>query len=83
MPKSGHTPETPEPAVTRYASFIVRCWQDSEMHLRARLVDVNSGASYPIANLSDLPAVLRRLLRSIFLSSESYDSNSNIEKGER
>ncbi|HNT78021.1 MAG TPA: hypothetical protein PKH77_23655 [Anaerolineae bacterium] len=65
MPKSIHTPESPEAASTRYASFIVRCWQDGEARLRARLVDVNTGVSYPVANLSDLPALLSRLLRQM------------------
>lgn len=65
-----------------YVSFIVRCWQDSEAHLRARLVDVNSGVSYPVANLNGLPAVLRRLLHSVFVPAEGSDNNSTTEKGE-
>ncbi len=52
-----------EPETTRYASFIVRCWQDSEARLRVRLIDVNSDVSYPVSHLNELPAVLRRLLR--------------------
>ena len=53
--------ETAPPAGPRYASFILRCWQDSAS-LRARLVDVNSGVSYPIPNLRELLVMLGQIL---------------------
>ncbi len=52
--------------MTHYASFILRCWQDSEdsgEQVRARLVDVNSGVSHPVSDLSQLPDLLGQLLR--------------------
>lgn len=54
--------ENPGPGVPHYASFTLRCWQDSEAHLRARLVDVNSGISYPVTHLNELPDMLWQLL---------------------
>ena len=41
-------------------SFILRCWIDAKV--RVRLVDVRTGVDYPVANLSDLPDLIRRLL---------------------
>ena len=41
-------------------SFILRCWIDAKV--RVRLIDVRTGVNYPVANLSDLPGLIRRLL---------------------
>ena len=56
------SPHDNEPGPTQYVSFILRCWQDGEARVRARLVDVNSGLSYPVSNLNQLPHLLWRLL---------------------
>ncbi len=44
------------------ASFVLRCWIDTEGEVRARLIDVHSGVGYPLARLSDLPGLIQRLL---------------------
>jgi hypothetical protein len=46
----------------RRASFILRCWTDTEGKVRLRLIDAHSGVAYPLARLSDLPELIRRLL---------------------
>jgi hypothetical protein len=45
----------------RYASFILRCWTSDGGELRARLIDVRSGISRPLADLSELPGLIRQL----------------------
>ena len=46
----------------RYISFILRCWTDGQGQLRARLIEAESGVSYPVADLEDLPALVRQLM---------------------
>jgi hypothetical protein len=53
----GHRPEA-----THHASFILRCWTGAGGQIRARLIDVQSGTSLPVANLADLPEQIRRLM---------------------
>lgn len=48
--------------LTLFASFILRCWLSGEGHIHARLIDVHSGRSYPLADLADLPEQIRGLV---------------------
>jgi hypothetical protein len=48
-----------------YASFVLRCWT-SGGQVRARLIDVLSGASYPVADLQELPSLVERLVAKSF-----------------
>jgi hypothetical protein len=43
-----------------YMSFILRCWTSDTGLIRCRLIDVHSGSSCPVADLSDLPDLVRR-----------------------
>lgn len=45
-----------------YASFILRCRVDTKGKIYARLIDVNSGMSYPVAELAALPEQVRHLV---------------------
>lgn len=45
-----------------YASFILRCWTSPGGQIRARLIDVQSGVSRPVADLADLPEQVRSLM---------------------
>jgi len=49
---------------------------DGASSLRARLVDVNSGVSYPVTNLNELPDMLWRLLRRMFFRLTPGDPES-------
>ena len=51
-----------EPDTIHHASFILRCWTDEAREMRARLIDVRSGISYPLTDLAGLPALVRRLV---------------------
>ena len=53
--------ETATPS--QYSSFVLRCWTSSGGQTRVRLLDVQSGASYPAADLVELPDLLRRLIK--------------------
>ena len=61
-----HAPHPPirpeEPDLPRYASFVLRCWTGADGHVRARLIDANSGVGHPIGELGELPQLVRRLL---------------------
>ena len=46
----------------RYASFILRCWTSDAGQLRARMIDVRSGVSRPLADLAELPGLVRHLM---------------------
>ena len=50
------------PASPHHASYILRCWTGDVGQIRARLIDVHSGATWPVADLVDLPALVRRLM---------------------
>ena len=45
-----------------FASFVLRCWKGESGQVRARLLDVHSGVSHPLADLADLPGLVDRLL---------------------
>lgn len=51
-----------ESDLTCYTSFVLRCWLTGEGHIHARLIDVHSGRSYPLADLADLPERIRCLV---------------------
>ena len=59
-PRSPHQPK--EPDLPRFASFVLRCWTGADGHIRARLIDANSGVGHPIGELEELPQLVRRLL---------------------
>ena len=46
----------------RYASFILRCWKNDAGQTSARLFDIRSGVSRPVANLAELPGLVRHLM---------------------
>ena len=62
-PRSEPAPEGDENVSSRYASFILRCWTGEGQPMRLRLVDVNSGTSHTLNDLSQLPGLLLALLR--------------------
>ena len=45
-----------------YVSFMLRCWSGADAQIHARLIEVPSGISHPVANLSDLAGLLQDLL---------------------
>jgi hypothetical protein len=51
-------PSTP----SHHASYILRCWTGDLGQIRARLIDVHSGVTWPVADLVDLPALVKRLM---------------------
>jgi hypothetical protein len=56
-------PVEPEKSTSpHHASYILRCWTGDVGQIRARLIDVHSGATWPVADLVDLPALVRRLM---------------------
>ena len=50
------------PTSPHHASYILRCWTGDLGQIRARLIDVHSGTTWPVADLVDLPALVRRLM---------------------
>jgi len=54
--------EDEEPDLPHHASFILRCWIGKGKEVRARLIDVRSGISYPLTDLAGLPALVHRLV---------------------
>lgn len=48
-----------------YASFVLRCQISEDGHVRARLVDVRTGNTYPLAALERLPGLVKDLIRPI------------------
>ena len=52
---------TEEPHLPHYTSFILRCWFSDTGQLRARLIDVQSGASHLVKDWADLPELVRCL----------------------
>ena len=49
-------------ASPHHASYILRCWTGDLGQIRARLVDVHSGVTWPVPNLVDLPGLVQRLM---------------------
>lgn len=45
-----------------HASYILRCWTGDMGQIRARLIDVHSGVTWPVADLLDLPGLVQRLM---------------------
>ena len=45
-----------------HASFVLRCWIDTQGCFRARLIDVLTGVSYPVAGLVDLGTLIEQLM---------------------
>ena len=75
MKKLPHIPsDDAQVTAPHYASFILRCWQDAE-RVRARLIDVSSGATYPVADLDALPEMVARLLHNLRLDPLSSDDS--------
>ncbi|NJK80801.1 MAG: hypothetical protein HC893_10990 [Chloroflexaceae bacterium] len=62
MAQPPHTPGSEQDGRSRSTSYILRCWASTEGHLHARLIQVRTGASYAVATLEALPALLRQLL---------------------
>lgn len=62
-----------------HTSFILRCWQDNGDSLRARLVDVNSGISYPVPDLDKLPELVWHLLQQMHFSLPPSTTNHTTE----
>jgi hypothetical protein len=55
-----------------YVSFILRCWTDRQGQLRARLIEVDSGVSHPMADLEALPSLVHRLaVQAISMASDT------------
>jgi hypothetical protein len=50
------------PEAIHHASFVLRCWTGAGGQIRARLIDVQSGVSLPVADLADLPGQIRSLM---------------------
>lgn len=56
-------PADPEPRTSsHHASYILRCWTGDLGQIRARLIDVHSGVTWPVADLVDLPGLVQRLM---------------------
>jgi hypothetical protein len=49
-----------------HASFVLRCWVNSQGQIRAHLVDVRTGIAHPVADLAELPTLTRRLIMAIY-----------------
>ena len=43
-------------------SFILRCWIGADEQVRILLINAQTGATYPIADLAELPAMLNSLI---------------------
>ena len=50
------------PTSPHHASYILRCWTGDLGQIRARLIDVHSGTTWPVADLVDLPGLVQRLM---------------------
>ncbi len=88
MTNPTHTlsPDDEALAPSRYSSFILRCWTGGGQ-VRARLIDVGSGASYPVTNLADLPklvsGVLSRSLPKDAAGAQSERDLATSQSGEQ
>jgi hypothetical protein len=72
-----------------HVSFLLRCWAGEGGHVRARVIAVNSGISYPLVDLSCLPGLLRALfaeaMPSALFSLDECDkasTNQDHEEGQ-
>jgi hypothetical protein len=48
--------------VSRYTSFILRCWTAATGQVRVRLIEADSGVCHMAPSLAELPALIERLL---------------------
>jgi len=53
-------PDRSESDPPQFTSLILRCWRGEMGQLRIRLVNVNSGVSHLVADLNELPDLVRR-----------------------
>jgi hypothetical protein len=58
------------------ASFVLRCVVGSDRQMRAHLLDVRTGNSYPLSDLNKLPQMVELLLKP-FLSVHEIDGCLN------
>ena len=58
---------------THPVSFVLRCRVGRGNVVHARLTDVRTGVSYPVRDLSRLPALLQRLVQQSLPSPSSSD----------
>jgi hypothetical protein len=64
----------PDKAPSARNSFILRCWRNSLGELRARVVDVGTGVSYPLLNLAELPGLIEQLVQPHAAAPDSPNS---------
>jgi hypothetical protein len=65
-----------------HASFILRCWSNPAGEVRARLIDVRTGVTHPLADLDEIPALTRRLLGTGPTLDTSIERNGMQKKEE-
>jgi hypothetical protein len=68
--------ENQQTEAVHHASFVLRCWIGSDGQIRARLIDVQSGISHPLASLADLPYQVQRLMAPAIDSSPPPDKKA-------
>jgi hypothetical protein len=66
-----------------HASFILRCWSNPGGKVRARLIDVRTGVTYPLADLDDIPALTRRLLGTGPILDAGIERNEKLKEEKR
>lgn len=66
IPAKQHSSQEPP----QYRSFLIRCFSQENGGFRARIMDVQTGKFYPLADLAGVPEVLVALL-----SEENADQN--------
>jgi hypothetical protein len=49
-------------AAPHYASFLLRCWPGEDGKVRVRVIGVRTGVNHCLADLDDLPALLRQMM---------------------
>ncbi len=54
--------DTGQSPPSHFTSFVLRCWVGDGGQMRARLTDVHSGLSYPVADPADLPGLVSHLV---------------------
>ena len=58
-------------------SYVLRCWINEEKQVRLLLVDVHSGKSIPLADLAELPAVLKTMLADCLATGSELELPTN------
>jgi len=69
LPAKQHSNQDPP----HYRSFLIRCFSQENGGFRARIMDVQTGKVYPLADLAGVPEVLVALL-----SEENADQNQPV-----